>query len=407
VKTGQIVVDKAMGPGADKATLGEALAAALDGDVILVRPGVYSEKLTVSKSVQIVGAGAQKNGVVIECKVPLTLDVLSGSVLIKNLTIDSASSPGSAALAVEPAAIVELQDVSLSATGQGLRVSGGRAALARSDIAAQVAVLIEQRGGVRIAHGQLSGTDAAVLMKGDGMTGDFVDVKFYNSERALNVEGKSQINVDSSEFSLKGPGGGIFAFAGALVGVKKSRFELNHLSQAGIFIQDATVTVDGTTISGSKGGGIVARRGATVNLDQVELSDNEWAGLVVRDSSRVRATRTKITNNLDCAVYIDGATVLLDAPVIKGNRCGVAFYGAGKLDSRNGTYSDNKLGSVVVKPGQEGGALVSGTGNKGLATSDQPSSPKSTQQSSKYFTGGHLTGNAFGGDPQSWMNRLH
>ena len=51
-----------VGGGGDFATIGEAVAAARDGDTILVAPGTYDESVTVTKDITIRGDGDRATG---------------------------------------------------------------------------------------------------------------------------------------------------------------------------------------------------------------------------------------------------------------------------------------------------------------------------------------------------------
>ena len=78
---GQWRVDKAMGPEADTPDLAKALAAAADGDRIMLAAGVYDGPFVVSKSVQLVGAGARSD-VRLTSTAGATLQASAGKVFL-------------------------------------------------------------------------------------------------------------------------------------------------------------------------------------------------------------------------------------------------------------------------------------------------------------------------------------
>lgn len=404
-KPGQWLVDKTMSPEADTSDLAKALASAAEGDRIMLAPGTYEGPFVVSKSVQLVGAGA-KSDVRLTSNAGITLQLASGKTFLKNLSVAGAATPGAAALSIERAAEASLQDVSLSASGTAVRVSGGVLAASRADFSGKVGVSLDNGGKARLEQGSAAGSDAGVLLKGDGLSVELAGVRFRDCGRALDVEGRSRAAVEDADFSLSAAGGAVFAFAGADVSVRRGRFELNHAAQVALFAQEATLAASGVKIRGSKGAAVIARKSSTVNLEDCEISDSEWAALVVEEGSRARAVRCRITDNLDCALHVGEATVLLDGVTAARNRCGAAFYGAGKLDAKGSTFSDHKLGAVVVKPGLEGSVSVSGIGDQGLpAAQAVTATPALKSRSAAYFSGGHLKGDPFA-EAQAWMKKI-
>ena len=68
------------------ATIGEAIAAALAGALVVVRPGTYREAVVIDKAVEVVGEGA-RGAVVVESMDAHAIEFRAERAAIRNLTI--------------------------------------------------------------------------------------------------------------------------------------------------------------------------------------------------------------------------------------------------------------------------------------------------------------------------------
>ena len=366
-KPGRWIVDAAMGPGADRPALGEVLASVSDGDVVLVRPGSYRGALTISKSVTIEGEGAKPEDVQIDSDGLLTAAVAGGKVVFRNLTLANSGSKLATVLSISKAE-ASLERVHVRAAGQGVRVSRGGFAASRCVLASRIALIAEDRSLVAVEDCAISGTDIGALVKGDAIEARFLRCRFTDSERGLNVEGRSRLEVEDSVFSaLLGHGGGLFAFAGAHVRVKASRFLLARSSRAGIYVEDAVLEGDNVRIQDSVRSGVVATKEASVTLDRSQIINNAWAGVAADKRSRVTLRRTTLTGNSDCALQANHASLTLDRVTAERNRCGVGFFGAGTLEVNHSRFAVNALGSLAVTPGFENRITMRGADNEGFS----------------------------------------
>jgi len=124
-----LVVDASNGPGADFTAIGAAIAAAADGDVLLVRDGLYSFALVDGKSL------------VIQAEATATVTV-DGGITVRNLGagqsvvvrgIDAVAGQLGAALDVSNCAgAVLVEDAELSGTGRFVPFPGGGVAVTSS-----------------------------------------------------------------------------------------------------------------------------------------------------------------------------------------------------------------------------------------------------------------------------------
>ncbi|MBL8766166.1 MAG: hypothetical protein JNL94_02305 [Planctomycetes bacterium] len=148
---GVVVVDAAQGPGFEFASLGLAIASAADGDILLVRQGVYGGPLPVTisgKSLTIV-ADTAANVVLTH---PLRIVNLgpTQSVVLRGLRIETATDITDAIDLIGNLGSVWIEDTSITA-------SDGRGALSVSDAAHCVVVRCAATGGVAASTGNSFG----------------------------------------------------------------------------------------------------------------------------------------------------------------------------------------------------------------------------------------------------------
>jgi parallel beta-helix repeat protein len=74
-----------VGPGG-YSTIGEAVASAQDGDTVLLRPGIYREKVTISRAITVTGDG-HRDAIVVESDDAPSLILDNATARVTNLTI--------------------------------------------------------------------------------------------------------------------------------------------------------------------------------------------------------------------------------------------------------------------------------------------------------------------------------
>jgi hypothetical protein len=293
---GRWVVDPRMGPDADCATLGEALAGARAGDTIVLRPGTYSEGVRITEPVTITGGGVSPDQVIIVHTDLQTIAVTGGPVELDNLSLTNTGLKSYWVITADKARL-SLRNVRLRTEGQGVRI-----------------------------------TDSDFDVSDSGLEG----------RTALAVSGKSRVNVLRT----------------ALIGD-----ELAVSADGG----ETDLRISNSRILNSRGFGLSARRFSWVRLNEVAITGNVAAAITVDSGAEVRVTSSKITDNLDCGVGLDGGgKIVLDRVLLARNRCGVGFTGPGTLEARDSKFLELTLGAVAVKRGLEKSAVIIGSGNTGL-----------------------------------------
>ncbi|MBK6939174.1 MAG: hypothetical protein IPH13_03070 [Planctomycetes bacterium] len=148
---GVIVVDAAQGPGFEFATVAQAIDAAADGDVLLVRQGVYGGTLPITinaKSLTIVADTAAN--VLLTHPLRIVNLAPTQSVVLRGLRIETATDVTDAIDLTGNLGTVWIEDTSVTAFG-------GRGALSLSDSAHCVVVRSAGTGGVAPSTGNSFG----------------------------------------------------------------------------------------------------------------------------------------------------------------------------------------------------------------------------------------------------------
>ena len=166
-------------------------------------------------------------------------------------------------------------------------------------------------------------------------------------EGGMRIEGNGAV-VECQIVNNEGPG---IAISGGTPGIYNTTINSNRASKGGgIFIERATVTVTGSTISGNsasdEGGGVYAV-GATVNLVSSAIQENQKNGIYLHNS-QAYIQKSKIIDNREGSaggikMYLSslkiGSSVISDN---SGDMAGAIFSrGKSKLMMINCTVANN------------------------------------------------------------------
>jgi parallel beta-helix repeat protein len=352
---------------ADFATIGAALAAAGDGDTILVRPGAYVEALEIEKDVTVRGdgpVGAVIIGIPPDAPTmrPEDVEATDAHVGIRMSSVDAALS--NLSLAGEANAISVLVDGG-SPTLSSLRVDvppavgdGSMGGVAFFLIGGTTATLTDSTwdGYLAVREG------ASPLIEGNVVGGD----------GHLSIDGPGETTMRGNTFE-PGTGTSLSAMAQGLV-------EGNDLTNAAIAVDTgsdivvrgntlrdviagagaivvtgpgSTATVSGNTVSGSSIAISVADR-ARATIDGNTLTDNGTAVLATAAGVTVDGNTIRGGGS---GVVISGGSVT--ANTIEGNRTAISIVGQGDVAIIGNTLCENE---VNVRP--YGDTLVPLDGNE-------------------------------------------
>ena len=258
---GRWVVDVKMGPDADCSSLAAALAGAHEGDVIVLRPGIYYESVDISKSVTISGSGISPDQVMITNASVQTLSVTAGRVALDNLSLSNTGLKSSWALAVAQARL-SLRNVRLRTAGQGLRVLDSDLDASDCELDARVALSVSGKSRVTLVRATLTAKETAVSADGGG-----VDLRI-DSSRIQDSRG---------------------------TGLEATRFALVRLNDM--------------TLSGNVSAAIIIRSRAEVRVTRAKIVDNRDCGIRIEDHGKAVLEQAQVARNR-CGVGFTGPGTL-------------------------------------------------------------------------------------------------
>ncbi|MBI5543657.1 MAG: hypothetical protein HY901_07220 [Deltaproteobacteria bacterium] len=282
-------------------TVGAALAAARDGDIIVLEPGLYTERLVIERAVTVVG----KRG---------------HSVLV---------SPDSTGTVVELRAPAILEGLSVQGGEIGVRVLAGRSGLRELGFSAQrrAAVLVEEGATAEVQGGQFAASfDRRGLVGLDGS-------KAGLEVRDARFEGPFEFAVRARGGSMEVTGGTI---EGAVSGIActegcRGRVRGAVVAQGrrtGILVQGASLELRDVLVSRWESG-IEARDEAQLRVEDSATAFCVQAAItVVRSQIELRHHVHVGPAVLAAIALIDSAATIEDGVVLDPGATGIAFHRA-------------------------------------------------------------------------------
>jgi dephospho-CoA kinase len=256
------------------ATVTEALAAAADGDVLVLAPGTYRENLVIEQSVTVRGPGEEKDGparIAPPDGVPLTV---RGSATVQQLRIEGQD-------IAAPAVLIENSTPELSA----LQV---RSASASG---------IEVRGGARptVRRCTISNPTGTGISVTDGAGGLFEECEVVESgQPGVAVRGPAHLRLERC--AIRRSGGAGLSVTGDGSAVDAVKCGITEIRGAGVVLADrATAHLTDCAVGGTTGDGITLDSDAVLTLTDSRVSDVPDNALDLRSRSVLTLVRTTIT----------------------------------------------------------------------------------------------------------------
>jgi hypothetical protein len=271
-------------------TIGHAISLASSGDSIMVAAAKYTENLTISFSLNIVGSSA-KTTIIDGGGVSNVVQINSGSVTLAELTIRNGASNFGAGIYNFGVVLVDhciVRSNAASGTeiayGGGISNNGGAVTINNSTISGNTsyAILSAFGGGIEVNTGAVTINNSTI--SDNSVTG--------GSERdggGISNYGELTVNNSTIRSNTAGAGGGIFNQNGTVT-ITNSTVVRNRtvgqlqLSGGGGIFSQSTVQISNSTISrnsatalGSLGGGIVSSGGTAVLRNSV-VANNRLGG---------------------------------------------------------------------------------------------------------------------------------
>jgi parallel beta-helix repeat protein len=357
----------------DFATIGEALAAAADGDTILVRPGEYVEALVIDKDITLSGDGAAGSVVIAipadaptmvveewmeggrDARVGILLDSTDASVT--NVSLAGGENAISVLVAGGAPTLSDLR-VTVPALPEGAEGDARRAfhfmgastpTLMRSTWDGYLAVrggaapTIEDNVVTGVGHLSIDGPGETTLRNNTLMegTGTSLSADASGLVEGNDVTGTSIVVDSGSDIVVRG---------NTLRGVSTDSFTPGAIVVAGA---GSSATVSGNTVTDSTTG-IAVTNGADATVEGNTLIDN---GLGIMASTRDVTVDGNTVRGSSTGVAISGGVVT--GNTIEGNETGLRINGNAAV-----TISGNTLCENGVNVRTSGDDAVSLEGNE-------------------------------------------
>jgi parallel beta-helix repeat protein len=332
-------------------TITSALEAARTGDAILICPGVYSEQLAITKTVELIGirAAGEAQRPVLQYKGASTLvyDAPTGQGRVSNLNIEMGGCPDGAAVDVANGflAIDGCRVTTMGSAQASIRVRGsGRAHVTSCNIVdgGGAGVLVCEHGHAEIVDNLVSRNTHSAIEVRDG-TGPRVIANRIGEGRSggVLVRDDSSPVVQYNDI-FENRYAGIAIRNDAVPTIDHNRVHDGHAY--GIWVSDdARPTITGNSIYGNSGTGIEIQGGTSFIYDN-QLLHGLGGGLQVCPEASGRIEKNEISGNKLAGVVFQADSrpeTFISNRVIEGR-------GEGVRDETNGIWGDNEVHSNAL-----------------------------------------------------------
>ncbi|RKN12603.1 right-handed parallel beta-helix repeat-containing protein [Streptomyces radicis] len=255
-------------------TVTEALAAAADGDVLVLGPGTYRENLVIEQSITLRGPSEAKDGparIAPPEGVPLTV---RGSATVQHLRVEGQDT-------ASPAVLIENSTPELT----GLQVHAASASG------------IEVRGGARptVRQSTVSNPTGAGISVGDGAGGLFEECEVVEAgQPGVSVRGAAHLRLERCLITRSSGAGLSVTGEGSAVDAVGCRFE--EIRGAGVVLAErATAHLTECAVGATTGDGITLDSEAVLTLTDSRLTGIPENALDLRGRSVLTLVRTRIS----------------------------------------------------------------------------------------------------------------
>ena len=374
-------------------TIGDAISAARDGDVISVRPGVYPESILLDRDVTLSGSGwpgdvrvesageavlrvavehAEVSGIEFaHSGGEVAVDVRSGALHLDECVVAADSevavvarkgaqlragdttvrNPGGAGVLVFDGARAELTGCTFTSVGTTAVVarSGGAPSLVDCVVTgAKGAVLVADRGvgelrGCRISD--ITGTAIVVEEHGE-LTATDTDVSDVDGVAVLSAGGSRPVLRDCRVRDTT---------AQAIVVVQNASVELDRVTVDGArghavqVLDGSTADLSECVLTGTGHDAVVAGADGTVRLVGCEITGGSGNGVVVERQARATVSDTRVVGAAAAGLTArDQARLVIDGGEVRECQTGVTWHGQADGSITGATVRDNLGDGIAV-----------------------------------------------------------
>lgn len=297
-------------------TITDAVAAAEDGDEILVRPGTYVEAVTIDKDIGLRGDGP-RDEIVVTAPEDGPVHEYVGAGLARR----------------EPYAVilldseVELANVTFRGEASAIHVDAGSPALL--DLHLQ-----------RVGSTSMIGADAIVLR---GETTARIETSIIDGGGGIAIFDASEPHILDNDLVANG----VWGYPGDGAVISGNRIDIRSEPRIGISILGpGTATIRGNVITAAGGAGIAV----TTGLDAAPVIDGNT---IANSTTGIRAGSSPLISNNSLtangtALLLSGPAAMVDGNAIESGTDGIVISGGGSPTVANHDISGLQGTAIVV-----------------------------------------------------------
>ncbi len=366
-RTPSSIVVSAAGDG-DYASINEALRAARTGACLLVRPGLYSESVSIDKQVEIIADGARAD-IIIESVNGSCVSVRTDEAMVRGFTLRGMAGIGN--------------------MGEGffaVDIPQGQLMLEDCDITSNslscIAVHNDSTNPIIRRCRIHTSADSGIYIF-NGATGTLEDCDIYDNanvgvaitERARPVIKRCTIR-DGRNAGLVVWGGGtglveeceIFGNAKAGIGISEAgdalirRCRIYGGGNSGVFIHDnGQAALEDCDIHNHAEAEVAITLGGNATLRGCRIHEGRLSGIILRDQGRALLDECDVYGNAETGVSVQagGIATIQACRINRNERAAVKVEEGGAASVMNSDLTENLLGAWDV----EDGAFVEDSGN--------------------------------------------
>jgi SpoVK/Ycf46/Vps4 family AAA+-type ATPase len=348
-------------------TIGDAISAARDGDVISVRPGVYPESIVLDRDVTLSGSGSPGD-VRVESAGEAVLRVAVEHVEVSG--IEFAHRDGEVAVdlragalhldecvvtADSEVAVVARKDAQFRAGGTTVRNKGGAGVLvfdgARAELTGctftsvgTTAVVARSGGFASLVDCSVTDAKGAVLAADRGVgelrgcrIGDITGTAIVVEERGeLTATGTEVSNVD---------GVAVLSAGGSRPVLRDCRVR-DTTAQAIVVVQGASVEMDRVSVDGARGHAVQVLDGSTADLTECVVTGTGHDAVVAGEDGVIRLVGCEITGGTGNGVVVErqARATVTDCRVVGAASAGLTARDQGRLVVEGGEVRECQTG---------------------------------------------------------------